>query len=271
MPELPEVETTRRGIEPHLLGHSFTGAVVRQRQLRWPVPARLNSLIKNKTIKSVDRRGKYIIIRLEDGALLLHLGMSGSLRVIEQDAQAQKHDHVDLLIDNNKCIRLHDPRRFGSIHWIKGDPEQHKLLCDLGPEPLEENFKPELLFSRSRKRKLAVKLFIMDSKTVVGVGNIYASEALFKAGIRPGKAAGRVSRAEYEKLYLAIKQILTQAIKAGGTTLQDFTNSEGKPGYFKQELSVYGRADEPCLICNSKIKQITMGQRSTFYCPQCQK
>ena len=271
MPELPEVETTRRGIEPHLLGHSFTGAIVRQRQLRWPVPARLNNLIKDQKIQAIERRGKYIIIKVTSGSLLLHLGMSGSLHIVKQQTPVQKHDHLDLLFDSGQCLRLHDPRRFGSVHWVRGDPAQHKLLCDLGPEPLEDIFNTEVLFLRSRKRKLAVKLFIMDSKTVVGVGNIYASEALFKAGIHPGRAAGRISRADYEKLAAAIKLILQQAIRAGGTTLQDFTNSDGKPGYFKQQLAVYGRTGEACLNCDSIIKHSVMGQRSTFYCPRCQK
>lgn len=271
MPELPEVETTRRGIEPHLLNQRLLGAIVRQRQLRWPVPARLNSLLKDKIIRRVDRRGKYIVIQVENGALLLHLGMSGSLRILPSDTPAEKHDHVDLLLESGQCLRLRDPRRFGSIHWTKDDPEQHKLLRDLGPEPLGDSFTGEYLFARSRKRKLAIKLFIMDSKIVVGVGNIYASEALFRAGIRPTRAAGRVTKKEYEKLTRAIKEILHAAILAGGTTLQDFTNSEGKPGYFKQKLHVYGRKGESCTKCGTPIKQTVMGQRSTYYCPDCQK
>lgn len=271
MPELPEVETTRRGIAPHLEGQEFTGAVVRQRQLRWPVPAGLNNKLKDQPIQSVERRGKYILISIPSGTLLLHLGMSGSLRILSADTPAEKHDHVDLLLSDGNCLRLRDPRRFGSIHWTKDEPSKHKLLCNLGPEPLEDEFNAEYLFNKSRKRKLAIKLFIMDSKVVVGVGNIYASEALFRAGIKPSKQAGRVSKADYSKLVDAIKTILTAAIRAGGTTLQDFTNSEGKPGYFQQKLHVYGRKGEPCTKCGATIKHVVMGQRATYYCSVCQK
>jgi len=270
MPELPEVETTRRGIEPHLLNHSLSGAVVRQSRLRWPVPRGLSQKISQQNILAVERRGKYILIRLEQGTIMLHLGMSGSLRMLSSDTPPQKHDHVDLQLDNGQCLRLRDPRRFGSLHWINEDPLQHKLLKDLGPEPLSTDFDSDYLFSKSRKRKLAIKLFIMDSKIVVGVGNIYASEALFRAGIRPTRAAGRVSRAEYLRLVQAIKDVLQAAIQSGGTTLQDFTNSEGKPGYFQQQLHVYGRADEPCHQCQTPIKHRVMGQRASYYCPQCQ-
>lgn len=271
MPELPEVETTCRGIEGHLLQERFIGATVRQHQLRWPIPRDLAHKIKDQTIHCVERRGKYIILRLEQGSLILHLGMSGSLRILSANTPAEKHDHVDLLINDGRCLRLRDPRRFGSLHWISGDPMQHALLKNLGPEPLSDEFDSEYLFNKSRKRKLAIKLFIMDSKVVVGVGNIYASEALYRAGIRPARAAGRVSRKEYERLVEAIKQVLQDAIRSGGTTLQDFTNSDGKPGYFKQQLHVYDRQDQPCTTCGSPIKHRVMGQRSSYYCPQCQK
>ena len=270
MPELPEVETTRRGIEPHLLNHKLTGAVVRQRQLRWPVPRGLSKIITGQTIHAVTRRGKYLLLALDQGSIMLHLGMSGSLRIIPADTPAQKHDHIDLQLDSGQCLRLHDPRRFGSLHWITCEPLQHKLIKNLGPEPLTDDFDASHLFKRSRKRKLAIKLFIMDSKNVVGVGNIYASEALFRAGIRPSRVAGKVTQREYEQLVTAIKDVLQAAIHAGGTTLQDFTNSDGKPGYFKQQLHVYGRAKEPCHHCGAIIKHRVMGQRATYYCPHCQ-
>lgn len=272
MPELPEVETTRRGIEPHLLNHTLIGAIVRQSRLRWPVPRGLAKKIAGQTIHAVERRGKYLLLKLAQGTIMLHLGMSGSLRITPSDTPAEKHDHIDLQLDSGQCLRLRDPRRFGSLHWItEDDPLQHKLLKNLGPEPLSADFDSEYLFKKSRKRKLAIKLFIMDSKIVVGVGNIYASEALFRAGIRPARAAGRVSRAEYERLVVAIKEVLQAAIRSGGTTLQDFTNSEGKPGYFKQQLHVYGRADEACHHCDTLIKHRIMGQRASYYCPHCQR
>lgn len=270
MPELPEVETTRRGIEPLLLNHTLSGAIVRQSRLRWPVPRGLSKKIAGQTIHAVTRRGKYLLLKLDQGSIMLHLGMSGSLRITANDTPPEKHDHIDLQLDSGQCLRLRDPRRFGSLHWLTGDPLQHKLIKKLGPEPLTDDFDTEHLFQRSRKRKLAIKLFIMDSKIVAGVGNIYASEALFRAGIRPSRAAGRVTRVEYERLVTAIKDVLKAAIRAGGTTLQDFTNSEGKPGYFKQELHVYGRADEACHSCGTPIKHRVMGQRASYYCPACQ-
>ena len=270
MPELPEVETTRRGIEPHLLHHKLIGAVVRNRQLRWPVPTNLANKIQGQTVHSVRRRGKYLLLQLDEATIMLHLGMSGSLRITASDTAPEKHDHIDLQLDSGLCLRLRDPRRFGSLHLIKGEALQHDLLKDLGPEPLTSDFDDDYLYQRSRKRKLAIKLFIMDSKTVVGVGNIYASEALFRAGIRPSRAAGKITRAEYQKLVSAIKDVLQAAIRSGGTTLQDFTNSEGKPGYFKQRLQVYDREAEPCTQCGGAIKHTVMGQRATYYCPRCQ-
>ena len=270
MPELPEVETTRRGIEPHLLNQTITGAVVRQGQLRWPVPRALQKKIMGQKIHAVDRRGKYILLKLDTGSLMLHLGMSGSLRITDSATPPEKHDHIDLQFNSTQCLRLRDPRRFGSLHWITSDPMQHKLLKNLGPEPLCDVFDSEYLYNKSRKRKLAIKLFIMDSKVVVGVGNIYASEALFRAGIRPSRAAGKVSRKEYDRLTGVIKQVLQDAIRCGGTTLQDFTNSEGKPGYFKQKLLVYDRKGQACIHCGTPIKHRVMGQRATYYCPNCQ-
>ena len=269
MPELPEVETTRRGIEKHLLGKTVTDVVVRQRQLRWPIPKTLARHIKGQKINSVTRRAKYLLIHFDCGTLMIHLGMSGSLRVLAKDTPAEKHDHFDLVLSSGKCLRLRDPRRFGSILWTD-NWQQHDLIKELGPEPLGNDFNADYLYARSRKRKVAVKNFIMNSHIVVGVGNIYASEALFRAGVRPTRLAGKITRAEAEKLVEVIKAVLKEAIKQGGTTLRDFTASDGKPGYFKQQLAVYGREGEPCLHCKTIIKQITIGQRASYYCPKCQ-
>ena len=269
MPELPEVETTRRGIEKHLLGKTVTDVVVRQRQLRWPIPKTLARHIKGQKINSVTRRAKYLLIHFDCGTLMIHLGMSGSLRVLAKDTPAEKHDHFDLVLSSGKCLRLRDPRRFGSILWTD-NWQQHDLIKELGPEPLGNDFNADYLYARSRKRKVAVKNFIMNSHIVVGVGNIYASEALFRAGVRPTRLAGKITRAEAGKLVEVIKAVLKEAIKQGGTTLRDFTASDGKPGYFKQQLAVYGREGEPCLHCKTIIKQITIGQRASYYCPKCQ-
>lgn len=270
MPELPEVETTRRGIEKHLTDQTVTDVIVRQRQLRWPIPKTLTRYIRNQMINSVERRGKYLLIQFDNGTLMMHLGMSGSLRVLEKDVPVEKHDHFDLVLSNNKCLRLRDPRRFGSVLWAD-DWQQHKLIKDLGPEPLVTDFNAEYLFAQSRKRKVAVKNFIMNSHIVVGVGNIYASEALFRAGVRPKRIAGKITKAETVELVSVIKNVLKESIKQGGTTLKDFTASDGKPGYFKQKLAVYGRDGEPCLHCKTIIKQVTIGQRASYYCPICQK
>ena len=271
MPELPEVETARRGIEPHLLGRIVTAVTVRDRRLRWPVPHALARELTGQAIRSVTRRAKYLLLNTAAGTAILHLGMSGSLRVLAADTPPQKHDHVDLVLDSGRLLRLRDPRRFGTILWTRGDAQQHALLKDLGPEPLEGDFDGDYLFERSRGRKLAVKLFIMNSHIVVGVGNIYASEALFMAAIRPGKAASRVSRAEYAALAKAIKKVLAASIEAGGTTLRDFIREDGEPGYFLQRLRVYDRAGKPCYRCGTPIKQVVTGQRSTYYCTNCQK
>lgn len=271
MPELPEVETTRRGIEPHLLGQRVTDVVVRNRQLRWPVPAGLKATLAGQKVHAVERRAKYLLLRMESGTLILHLGMSGSLRIVPLGTAADKHDHVDIVFANKQILRLRDPRRFGAVLWTRADPAQHKLLQHLGPEPLETDFDGDYLYHRSRKRKQAIKTFIMDSRIVVGVGNIYASEALFLAGIHPATAAGRISQPRYARLTESIRQVLQAAIAQGGTTLRDFTSSDGKPGYFAQSLHVYGRADEACAECGSTIRQIQQGQRSTWYCPRCQR
>ena len=271
MPELPEVETTRRGIEPHIAGKKINSVDVREKQLRWPVPDGLHEILKNRKVLAVNRRGKYLLLETSNGTVMIHLGMSGSLRVITDKTAPEKHDHVDFRIQGGTTLRFRDPRKFGSILWIPGNPEEHPLLSHLGPEPLTEAFDGELLFRLSRKRKSAVKTFIMDSHIVVGVGNIYANEALFMAGIRPTRASGRVSRGNYILLADAIKKILGKAIKVGGTTLRDFTGGDGEPGYFKQSLSVYGRAGEPCLSCDTELKEVRLGQRSTVYCTKCQQ
>lgn len=270
MPELPEVETTRRGVMPHLEGRDVVNVVVRHRGLRWPVPRNLPETLQGLHLNSVDRRAKYLLFRFEGGTLILHLGMSGHLRVVPAATPVEKHDHLDIVFDDDRCMRFNDPRRFGSVHWTTQEPECHPLLKDLGPEPLDDTFDGDHLFERSRKRRVAVKLFIMNAHIVVGVGNIYASEALFLAAIRPGRAAGRVTRAEYAKLAEAIKTVLQKAIVQGGTTLRNFTQPDGNTGYFSIHLNVYDRAGESCRVCGAEIRHRVMGQRSTYWCPSCQ-
>lgn len=271
MPELPEVETTRRGIAPHILNQTISEVVVRDRRLRWPVPAQLPQLLRGLVVLSVERRGKYILLDCGSGHLLLHLGMSGSLRVVTGEVPLKRHDHVDIRFLNGVDLRLHDPRRFGAVLWTEECPAQHALLAGLGPEPLQDEFDPDYLYQRSRNRKCPIKQFIMDSKVVVGVGNIYANEALFIAGIRPDRAAGRVSLQRYDRLVAAIKAVLARAIDQGGTTLRDFVNGNGKPGYFSQQLAVYGRGSQPCQQCATALKEIRLGQRTTVFCPACQR
>jgi formamidopyrimidine-DNA glycosylase len=273
MPELPEVETARRGIEPHLLGQRIVGVLVRQRQLRWPVPATLVKSLPGQTIRAVERRAKYILIKTDIGTVLLHLGMSGSLRVLPCHTPPQKADHVDIVLANGQCLRLRDPRRFGAVLWTTTDPAGHKLLASLGPEPLVEDgdFSGEYLFARSRGRSRQVRDFIMDSHIVVGVGNIYANEALFRAGIDPRRAAGRISRVRYDRLASAIREILAEAIEVGGTTLRDFSDARGDPGYFQQTLMVYGRDGETCKVCGSTVRRVVSGNRSVFFCGRCQR
>ena len=277
MPELPEVETTLRGIAPTLVDSTISEIIVRNASLRWPVPTQALSKLVGQSIFKAERRAKYILLHTPIGVILLHLGMSGSLSIVDLDdhaAQPKKHDHVDLQVVDSKgqrkAVRLNDPRRFGCCLLLKEPIWEHKLLTSLGPEPLQEFFSGEYLFKRSRGRSVALKNFIMDGKIVVGVGNIYASEALFMARIRPTTAAKRLSRKRYQKLVDTIKQVLGDAIKAGGTTLNDFTQADGKPGYFKQELKVYGRAGEACVECGTTIKSQVIGQRNTFFCPNCQ-
>lgn len=270
MPELPEVETTRRGIAPFLEGQRVSRVIVRERRLRWPVPEDLDIQLSGQLIESVERRAKYLLINAESGTLISHLGMSGSLRLVECGLPAAKHEHVDIELASGFALRYTDPRRFGSLLW-SNEPLNHVLLSKLGPEPLTELFDGERLFQQSRGRVIAVKPFIMDNAVVVGVGNIYASEALFAAGIDPRREAGSVSRARYLKLAIEIKRILAHAIERGGTTLRDFVGGDGLPGYFQQELFVYGRGGEFCKHCGSTLREIKLGQRASVYCPRCQR
>lgn len=270
MPELPEVETTRRGIAPHLEGRTLLGAVVRQPQLRYPVTPHLDRRLKGQRVREVARRGKYLLVRLSKGSLIIHLGMSGSLRVLDADAPPRTHDHLDILFDG-RCLRLHDPRRFGLVIWTEGPAEDHPLLRGLGPEPLGDEFTAAYLHQAASRRRVAVKNFIMDSHVVVGVGNIYANESLFAAGIHPLRRADRISLARYSKLRDTIRDVLSGAIRKGGTTLRDFVNENGNPGYFSLSLKVYGRTGQPCPVCGSPVRQCITGQRSTFYCPRCQR
>ena len=271
MPELPEVETTCNGIRPHLQGKTIVGAEIRNHSLRWPVPDNLSDLISGQKIKEIRRRGKYIVIQTQSGALIVHLGMSGGVRVVNKNTDLKKHDHVDIEFSNEMVLRYHDPRRFGCVLWTDKDPEQHKVLCKLGVEPLTDAFDGQFLLEQSKGKTRAIKLFLMDSHIVVGVGNIYANEALFLTGIDPQTAVKEISKEKFDQLAENIKAVLEKAIKSGGTTLRDFTNSEGKPGYFQQQLNVYGRTGEKCVRCGGTIKQIRQGQRSTFYCSECQK
>ncbi|EIL89642.1 bifunctional DNA-formamidopyrimidine glycosylase/DNA-(apurinic or apyrimidinic site) lyase [Rhodanobacter spathiphylli] len=275
MPELPEVETTRRGIAPHLIGRRVTGVTLRRPDLRWPIPPEISSMLPGQRIDAVERRAKYLLLHTEAGSALLHLGMSGVLRVLPPDAPIGKHDHVDIALERTsaqapRILRFTDPRRFGCLLW-QAPGETHELLAKLGPEPLTDAFDGDLMWRRSRGRTAAVKLFLMDNTIVVGVGNIYASEALFYAGIDPRLAAGKVSRARYARLAAEVKRLLTWAIERGGTTLRDFISPDGAPGYFFRELMVYGRSGEPCRVCSTPIRQVTLGQRSTFWCPHCQR
>ena len=270
MPELPEVETTLRGVLPHVLNKRISEVIVRDARLRWPVPEFIQEL-EGQRINAGTRRAKYLLFTTAKGTLLMHLGMSGSLRIVPTDTPWRKHDHFALTLDSGKQLRLHDPRRFGAALLIEGDPAEHKLLRDLGPEPLGDAFTAEDLKKACAGKTAAIKLVIMDAHVVVGVGNIYASEALFMAGIDPRKPAGKVTLPRLKRLVTAIREVLAASIEMGGTTLRDFLNEKGEPGYFQQTLRVYGRKDEPCRVCGSKIRQITQGQRSTFFCPKCQK
>jgi formamidopyrimidine-DNA glycosylase len=271
MPELPEVETTRRGIAPALIGRRVSDVVVRDRRLRWPIEHRFESSIRHQTVRRVERRAKYLLIGFDVGTLIVHLGMSGSLRILDAKILPKAHDHWDLILDSGKVLRFHDPRRFGSAHWTESDPLEHKLLAKLAPEPLAAEFDADHVFRATRKRKVAIKLLIMNSQAVVGVGNIYASEALFRAGISPRRAAHRVTRTQAAALTKAIKEVLAEAIEIGGTTLRDYVNADGIPGYFRQKLFVYEREGQPCRACKTPVKHFVQGQRSTYWCPTCQR
>jgi formamidopyrimidine-DNA glycosylase len=270
VPELPEVETTRRGIEPHILGKKVTQVIIRQPMLRWPVSPELGQGLTGQRIDRVERRSKYLFLVTERGRVMIHLGMSGSLRVLTNHVEAEKHDHADFVLSNGRILRFRDPRRFGSIFWLF-EQQSHVLLDNLGPEPLLDEFSADYLYRRSRGRKVAIKQFIMNAQVVVGVGNIYANESLFLAGIRPGIAASRISRRRYGLLVTTIKQVLERAIKAGGTTLRDFVQEDGSPGYFQQSLNVYGRGGAQCLRCGTVLREIRQGGRSTVFCANCQK
>ncbi len=270
MPELPEVETTRRGIHDHLLNATVSELIVRNSRLRWPVPADLSALLSGKTIYSIARRAKYLLLEFEHGTLIIHLGMSGHLRILTEAFPAEKHDHIDLILDNGKRLRYHDPRRFGSWLWCDTPISEHPLLKDLGPEPLSSAFDTESLAQQLSKRRTAIKQLIMDNHVVVGVGNIYASESLFRAKIDPTRAGLSLTTDEISLLVASIKETLHEAIAAGGSTLKDYVDSDGRSGYFMLNSYVYGRADQPCRLCGTIIKTIRQGQRATFYCPHCQ-
>ena len=272
MPELPEVETIRRGIAPHVLGRRITHVVVRDRRLRWPIPPDLELQLAGRSIQSVDRRAKYLVLQLDNAdRLLIHLGMSGRIWVLEPGEPLVKHDHVDIELDSGRLLRFHDPRRFGAVlPWPAQEPG-HVLIDGLGPEPFGEGFDGEYLYRLSRGRRAAVKNFLMDGRVVVGAGNIYAAESLFRARIQPGRAAGRVSRAEYRELAQRVREVLAEAIEQGGTTLRDFAGANGEAGYFQQDLYVYGREGQPCRACATPIRRSVIGQRSSFFCPGCQR
>jgi len=270
MPELPEVETTLRGIEPALSGKVINKVIIRNPKLRWPIPLKLKKAIIGKRVNFIQRRGKYLLLNFDNGTLILHLGMSGSLRILPLNTPHEKHDHFELHTSKH-CLRLRDPRRFGAVLWTEKPIEEHKLLSHLGPEPLTETFNIDYLLPLAKRRKVSIKTFIMDSKSVVGVGNIYANESLFMAGISPIRLCNKVSKPRLNKFIHAIKLILAEAIKQGGTTLSDFQQTDGNPGYFAQKLDVYGRAGKPCVTCGKELKEVRITQRSTVYCTQCQK
>ena len=277
MPELPEVEVTRLGIAPHLEGHRVSAVKIIDGRLRWPVPSNLNALLSGQKVLGIERRGKYLLMELDTGYLLLHLGMTGTLRVLPNGDPLKPHDRVTFEF-GKLSLRLHDPRKFGAVLWhpkSKGPIENNVLLQKLGVEPFSPEFSGErgvyVLYECSRKRSVAVKQFLLSGQAVVGVGNIYCSESLFEAGIHPAKAAGKLTRPQCSRLAAAVRLILKKAIAAGGSSLKDFVNSEGDPGHFMVQTKVYDRKDQPCKVCKTPIKQIVQGQRSTYFCPQCQK
>ncbi len=270
MPELPEVEVCRLGISPHIIAQQVTKVIVRNSRLRWPIPDEVHSIV-GLPVLSVDRRAKYLLLRFSSGTLLLHLGMSGTLRVIEKETPVAKHDHFDLVFNNENVLRLNDPRRFGAVLWMADEQDELGLLKKLGPEPLSGDFTDGYLFRKAKNRKVPIKTFLMNNHVVVGVGNIYANEALFQAGILPTTKVGEINEQRFNKLTEIVKQILSAAIVQGGTTLKDFTQADGRPGYFSQSLMVYGRAGKKCLVCQSKLVQIRQSNRSSVFCPSCQQ
>ena len=271
MPELPEVETTRRGLEPRVVGRKIADVVVRNRNLRWPIPRDLAHRLRGERVLAIRRRGKYLLFDVREGHLLVHLGMSGRLSMVARGEPARAHDHVDLQLEGTDSVRLTDPRRFGAMLWVSGPPERHVLLRGLGLEPLEPGFDGQALQRLARGRRVAVKHFLMNSRLITGVGNIYASEALFRAGIHPLRSVARISRPRWERLAAAVRETLERALAAGGTTLRDYASLEGRPGEFGTQCAVYGREGEPCLQCATPIRALRQGQRSTFYCPGCQR
>lgn len=270
MPELPEVETTRRGLLPHAVGRRIAAVHIYDSRLRWPVPSDLPARAAGRAIERVDRRSKYLLFRLGRDTLLVHLGMTGSLRVHSRAPARRPHDHVDIVLDNGVTLRYHDPRRFGTLLWVRGDAAAHPLIAALGAEPFSPAFNADALFRGTRGRRVAIKLALMDNRLVVGVGNIYASEALFRAGIRPTRAAGRLSRPRLARLVDEVRSTLAEAIEKGGSTLRDYVDSTGRPGEFQLDYAVYGREGEPCRRCGTPVRAIRQGQRATFFCPRCQ-
>lgn len=270
MPELPEVETTCRGIAPHVVGKTITKVIVRNPRLRWRVSAKLARELPGQTVRTVTRRGKYLLLATASGTLIVHLGMSGSLRVIDGAQAPGKYDHVDIVFSDGECLRLRDPRRFGAMLWVYDNPLHHKLLKHLGPEPLSAAFKGDYLFDKLRGRRRSIHNALLDGRLLAGIGNIYANEALFAAGIRPARRAGKITRIQCGRLAHAIRDTLSRAIQAGGTTLRDFHGSDGQPGYFRLSLNVYGHADGPCPNCQAPIRATRIGQRTAFFCPKCQ-
>ena len=271
MPELPEVETTRRGLEPHLVGRRIRDVVVRNRNLRWPVTRDLRRRLQGEQVLAIRRRGKYLLFDCHRGHLLVHLGMSGRLTIVGDSAPVRIHDHVDVMLEGAQRLRLTDPRRFGAMLWINGEAERHALLRGLGMEPLEPGFDGAALKRLAAGRRVAVKHFLMNGRLVTGVGNIYASEALFRAGIHPLRSVARISAERWDRLAVAVRETLERALAAGGTTLRDFASADGAPGEFQSECAVYGREGLPCLACGTPIRALRQGQRSTFYCPTCQR
>jgi formamidopyrimidine-DNA glycosylase len=271
LPELPEVETTRRGIEPFAVGRKIVRLAVHEPRLRWPVATKMADEVQGRRIHAVGRRAKYLLLELDAGTLILHLGMSGSLCAVPATTQRRAHDHIDIVLDSGQALRFNDPRRFGSLHYTRGAVAEHPLLAKLAPEPFDASFNADYLWRISRKRRVAVKQLLMNSQLVVGVGNIYASEALFRAGIRPKRQARSITRKEAMRLVRAVRTVLRAAIRAGGTTLRDYVGVDGAPGYFSQKLFVYERDGQACRVCATAIRHLKQGQRSSYYCPICQK